>query len=58
MAKAVTASFQAQLSGSDVEVAGSMTVDMRDFGIEVPDISFTTAQPMVVIEYHLLLIHS
>jgi polyisoprenoid-binding protein YceI len=58
MTKPVTASFQAQLSGSDVEVAGSMTVDMRDFGIEVPDISFTTAQPMVVIEYHLLLIHS
>ncbi len=56
--RAVTAALQAQLSGTDVEVAGSMTVDMRDFGIEVPDISFTTAQPMVVIEYHLLLVHS
>jgi polyisoprenoid-binding protein YceI len=56
--KPATAAFQAQLSGSNVEVAGSMTVDMRDFGIEVPDISFTTAQPMVVIEFHLVLVHS
>ena len=55
--KPVTAGFQAQLNGSDVEVAGSMTVDMRDFGIEVPAISFTTAQPAVVIEFHLLLVH-
>lgn len=56
--KPVTAVFQAQLSGSNVEVAGSMTVDMRDFGVEVPDISFTTAQPTVVIEFHLVLVHS
>lgn len=56
--KPVMANFQAQLSGSNVEVAGSMTVDMRDFGIEVPDISFTTAQPMVVIEFDLMLVHS
>jgi polyisoprenoid-binding protein YceI len=56
--KPVTASFQAQLNGSDVEVAGSMTVDMRDFGVEVPDISFTTAQPSVTIEFDLLLAHS
>jgi polyisoprenoid-binding protein YceI len=55
--KSVTASFKAQLSGNGVELAGSMTVDMRDFGIEVPDISFTKAQPMVVIEFDLLLVH-
>ena len=56
--KPVTASLRAQLSGSGVEVAGSVTMDMRDFGIEVPDISFTTAQPTVVIEFDLLLMHS
>jgi polyisoprenoid-binding protein YceI len=55
--KPVMATLQAQLNASGVEVAGSMTVDMRDFGIEVPDISFTTAQPSVVIEFELLLIH-
>lgn len=53
----VTATVQAQISGSNVEVAGAMTVDMRDFGIEVPSISFTTAQPMVVIEFQLQLVH-
>jgi polyisoprenoid-binding protein YceI len=56
--KPVTSTFQAQLSGSGVEVAGSMTVDMRDFGIEPPDISFTKAQPAVVIEFHLVLVHA
>lgn len=54
----VTATLQAQVNGTAVEVAGSMSVDMREFGIEVPDISFTTAQPQVVIEFHLLLVHS
>lgn len=54
--KPVTTQLQVQRSGSDIEVAGSINVDMRDFGVEVPDISFTTAQPGVVIEYHLLLV--
>jgi len=31
---------------------------MRDFGVEVPSISFTQAQPGVVIEYHLVLVHA
>jgi polyisoprenoid-binding protein YceI len=52
---AVVAQLQAQPAGAQVEVAGSMQVDMRDFGIEPPDISFTTAESQVVIEYHLLL---
>jgi polyisoprenoid-binding protein YceI len=52
---AVVAQLQAQPAGAQVEVAGSMQVDMRDFGIEPPDISFTTAESVVVIEYHLLL---
>jgi polyisoprenoid-binding protein YceI len=49
---------QAQLNGSEIELVGSMSVDMRDFGIEVPDISFTKAEPMVTIEYHLMLARS
>ena len=52
---AVVAQLQAQPAGAQVEVAGSIQVDMRDFAIEPPDISFTTAEPQVVIEYHLLL---
>jgi polyisoprenoid-binding protein YceI len=53
--KSVTTQMQAQLNGNDVEVVGSISTDMRDFGIEVPDISFTKAEPGVIIEYHLLL---
>jgi len=56
--KAVTTQLQAQLNATGVEVAGSINVDMRDFGVEVPSISFTTAQPGVVIEYHLLFVRA
>lgn len=56
--KPVTTQFQAQRNATGVEVAGSITVDMRDFGVEVPSISFTTAQPGVVIEYHLLFVRA
>jgi hypothetical protein len=37
------------------EVAGSIDIDMRDFNISVPDISFTKAEPGMVIECRLLL---
>jgi polyisoprenoid-binding protein YceI len=56
--KSVTTQLQAQRNGSDVEVAGSINVDMRDFGVEVPSISFTTAEPQVLIEYHLVLVRA
>ena len=53
--KPVIAQVQVQLSGSQVEIAGSIDVDMRDFAIAPPDISFTTAEPQAVIEFRLLL---
>jgi polyisoprenoid-binding protein YceI len=56
--KAVTTQLQAQRNASGIEVAGSMSVDMRDFGVEVPSISFTKAEPGVVIEYHLQLVRA
>lgn len=56
--KPVTTQLQVQLNGAQLEAAGSMTVDMRDFNIAPPDISFTKAEPAVVIEYHLLLLHA
>jgi polyisoprenoid-binding protein YceI len=58
VAKAVTTQLQAQRNTTGVEVAGSINVDMRDYGVEVPSISFTTAQPGVVIEYHLLFVRA
>ena len=53
--KAVTTHPQIQLLGSQIEVAGTISVDMRDYNIGPPDISFTKAEPGVLIEYHLLL---
>jgi polyisoprenoid-binding protein YceI len=56
--KSVTTQLQAQQTASGVEVAGSMNLDMRDFNVSVPSISFTKAEPQVVIEYHLVLVRA
>jgi len=56
--KQVTAHVQAKGAGSTAEAAGSMSVDMRDFAVEPPSISFTTAEPQVVIEFALQLTHA
>jgi len=56
--KSVTTTLQAQRTANGIEVAGSINTDMRDFGVEVPSISFTQAEPGVVIEYHLVLVHA
>ena len=54
----VTAHVLAQAGGAQAEVAGSIAVDMRDFAIAPPDISFTHAEPLVTIEYDLKLVHA
>jgi polyisoprenoid-binding protein YceI len=56
--KEVTAHVQAQAVGGQAEVAGSIEVDMRDFDISPPDISFTRSEPVVTIEYDLKLAHA
>ena len=56
VARNVTSELSAQLNGNEIEVVGSINVNMQDFGVGVPDISFTKAEPSVVIEYHLLLV--
>jgi polyisoprenoid-binding protein YceI len=56
--KDVTAHVEAQASGPGAEVAGSIAVDMRDFNIAPPDISFTRAEPLLTIEYDLKLVHA
>jgi len=58
LTKQVTSPVQVQMNGSQIEAVGSTSVDMRDFGIKVPVIGFTTAEPIVTIEYHLLLAHA
>jgi polyisoprenoid-binding protein YceI len=56
--KQVTTQVQLQLTGNQVEVVGSINIDMRDFNVSPPDISFTKAEPAVVIEYRLLLVRA
>lgn len=53
----VTAHVHAAGDARQGEVVGSLVVDMRDFGISPPDISFTRAEPMVTIEFDLHLLH-
>lgn len=53
--KKVTAKLRVQVTGDELEVVGSINIDMRDFKVDPPDISFTKAEPGVVIEYHLFL---
>jgi len=54
--RSITTELTAQVNGNEIEMAGSVSVDMRDYNVSVPDISFTKAQPAVVIEYHLVLV--
>jgi len=56
--KSVMTILQAQGTANGIEIAGSINTDMRDFGVDVPSISFTQAEPGVVIEYHLVLVHA
>ena len=56
--KTVTTHMQAQATDAGIELAGSITVDMRDYGIDPPDISFTKAESSVLIEYHLVLVRA
>lgn len=54
----VIAHVQAQDTGDHAEVAGQIAVNMRDFGIEPPDISFTRADSSVTIEFDLMMVRA
>ncbi len=53
--KDVTATAKAQVSGSKVEVAGSLSIVMTDYGITPPSVPFTTVDPQVTIEFDVFL---
>jgi polyisoprenoid-binding protein YceI len=53
--KDVTATAKAQVSGSKVEVAGSVSIVMTDYGITPPSVPFTTVDPQVTIEFDIFL---
>ena len=56
--KDVTATLQLRVSGRTAQIAGSISTNMRDFGVEPPTIGFTTVQPGVTIEFSLNLAES
>src|ERR1700730_11005130 len=56
--KNVTATAKAQLTGNKVEVAGSLAIDMTDYGVRPPSVPFTTVDSQVTIEVQLFLTKS
>ena len=56
--KNVTATAKAQLTGNKVEVAGSLAIDMTDYGVRPPSVPFTTVDSQVTIEFHIFLTKS
>jgi polyisoprenoid-binding protein YceI len=55
VSKPVTATGKAQLNAGRVEIAGSLPIDMRDYGVQPPQIGFTTVDSMVTIDFDLFL---
>jgi len=51
--RSVTATIQAQLSGTTVQVVGTIATNMTDFGISPPQVGITVVQPQVTIEFKL-----
>jgi len=56
--KDVTATARAQLSGGKIEIVGSMSIDMTDYGVSPPSVPFTTVDSQVTIEFQLFLTKS
>lgn len=53
--KDATATVQARLSGSQLQVAGTLPATMTDFGVTPPQVPFTKAESAVTIEFQLVL---
>lgn len=58
VAKAVNATVQLQISNGEVTVAGSIPIVMTDFGVQPPQVPFTTVQPNVTVEFSVNLSHA
>jgi polyisoprenoid-binding protein YceI len=53
--KDVTAALKAQVTGGKIEIAGSVSIVMTDFGVSPPSVPFTTVDSQVTIEFDLFL---
>jgi polyisoprenoid-binding protein YceI len=54
----VTTTAMAQLNGGKIEIVGSMSIDMTDYGVSPPSVPFTTVDSQVTIEFQLFLTKS
>ena len=54
--KNVTVSAKAQLAGDKIEIAGTTTITMTDFGVTPPQFPFTTVDPVATIDFDVFLV--
>jgi polyisoprenoid-binding protein YceI len=53
--KDVTATAKAQVVGDKVEIAGTLTINMTDYGVSPPQAPFVTVDPTATIEFDIFL---
>ncbi len=56
--KDVTATAKAQMTSGNIEIAGSVTINMTDYGISPPSVGFTTSDSQVTIGFDIFLTKS
>jgi polyisoprenoid-binding protein YceI len=56
--KDVTATGKAQQTGDKLEIVGSLSIVMTDYGVTPPQVPFTTVDPQVTIEFSIVLTKS
>jgi polyisoprenoid-binding protein YceI len=50
--KDVDIPMMGQVTGSKIEIVGSIVIDMTDYGVQPPSLNFTSVQPKVTIVFH------
>jgi len=58
MTRTVTATAKAQVAGGKIEIAGSVPVNMTDYGVSAPHVPFTTVDSTATIEFDIFLIRA
>ena len=51
----VTVTAKAQFVGGKIEIAGSVSINMTDYGVSPPQVPFTTVDPAATIEFDIFL---
>ena len=54
----VTATAKAQMSGDRIEIAGTLSINMADYGVTPPQVPFTAVDSTVTIEFDVFLARS